>query len=187
MQIIKHPDEFKEGYRILMRCRRNKDGEGSSGGDRGSKKVITNGREEFEQAFESLSSEMLEGERIYSTVDARQMERGIRNFKQRQLEADYYDDGSRHSFYTDSHNRLVSCLQSPNARDSSYFLFDCDSQEDGLEALGAIDKLGLAKCIRHTYPTKSGRHIITDPFNPNLLPEHIRPWIQKNAMMLLAY
>ena len=37
--------------------------------------------------------------------------------------------------------------------------------------------------IVHEYPTKNGRHLILNPFNPALVSFDI----QKNGMMLLAY
>jgi len=184
---IEHPNEFKEGVRILMRCKRNKDGEGNSGGDRASKKIITTDSEEFDEALERLMLDIQPGERIYSTVDARDFQKGIRNFKFKQLEAEYYDDGSRFRFYTDSFNRMVSSLQAPNARVSSYFLFDCDSVEESLTCMTALSKVDLHKNIIHDYKTKNGKHIITQPFNPALLPEEVRSLIQKNAMMLWVY
>lgn len=183
MQLINHPHEFKTGYRIIMRCRRNKDGAGNSGGDRSSKKIITNGPEAWEAGVEKLAADFEEGERIYATVDERDFDKGIREFKRRQLDADYSDDGSRHGFYIDGNNRLVSCLQGPGARVSRLFLFDCDSNQ---EYNRLLRQLGYR--VTHSYPTKNGGHIITDPFEyPKLLAPEFHPLIQKNAMLLVAY
>lgn len=188
MNVINHPHEFKEGVRILMRCKRNKDGQGSSGGDRSSKKIITSSPQEYDEALQSLIEGTQGGERIYATVDKRSWPKAIRGFKQKQLDNDYASDDTRHSFYKDVSNRMVSCLQGPTARLSSLFLFDCDEpqQYDSLvkELLSAVGVSGII----HTYQTKNGFHIITKPFEyPKLLDAKWHPLIQKNAMMLIAF
>lgn len=185
MKIINHPNEFKTGYRILMRTSRTKDGLKSSG-DRKSKKVITNGPEEYAQCFEKLCSELIDSERVYGSVDARDFNKAIREFKRRLLESDYGSVATRDGFYRDSKNQVVSCLQGPAARATHLFLWDCDSIEDYDNCLRALSLTGCV--IKHFYSTKNGGHIITEPFEyPKLMDPLMIPWLHKNAMMLLAY
>lgn len=186
-----------------MLTRRNKDGEGN-GGDRTSKKIITDSPESFDEALSTLVEYALSNRqnvyRIYSTVDARDFDKGIREFKRRQLEADYADNRGRHGFYRDGFNRVVSCLQQPGARASSLFLWDCDSTEEYQNTNRLLQELSVEHTpgplglhigrynIRDAYETKNGGHIITDPFNyPKIVPPEYHKLIQKNAMMLWAY
>lgn len=170
-----------------MRTLRGKDGGKNTGGDRVAVKVITRNKEEFEKTLQALIDGASENERIYATVDARDIEKGIRNFKLRQLDAEYYGVDERHGFYIDSANRVVSSLQSPNARCTSLFLFDCDSVEEGIAVMAALDSAGLHKQIKHSYHTKNGKHIICEPFNPKPLSDEVQRIIHRNAMMLWAY
>ena len=170
-----------------MRVRRNKDGSGNSGGDRSSKKVITESEEEFDQALASLIEGAQGGERIYATVDSRVWDKAIREFKRRQLDMDYASSGARYGFYRDGFNQLVSALQGPGARATSLFLFDCDSPES-YSSLRSILYGIEAVAIVHSYETKNGGHIITAPFEyPKYLNSELHNLIQKNAMMLWAY
>lgn len=177
----------------MLSCR-NKDNDGKKGGTHGStKKIITANPEEFDAALADLieRSEQAKNDhgliyRIYGTVNARDFEKGIREFKRRQLEADYSDDGSRHWFYRDGFNSMVSCLQQPGAKATSLFLWDCDSQaqyEDVRRVLFAVEAP-----ICHAYETKNGGHVITVPFNYTILDRYSYwPLIKKDAMMLWAY
>jgi hypothetical protein len=187
MNLINHPDEFKKGVRILMRCKRNKDGEGSTGGDRKSKKVITSSPEEYEAGLQLLIEGAEGGERIYATADARDWDKAIRAFKQRVLDHDYAQEGIRNGFYRDSANQIISCLQGPEARLTRLFLWDCDSAgefEQMRSILYGIEQVAIV----HAYETKNGGHIITSPFEyPKLLNPELHHLLQKNAMMLLAY
>lgn len=170
-----------------MRTRRNKDGEGSSG-DRAAKKIITNCEQEFNIALGLLIDTIEPGERIYSTVDARNFEKAIREFKRRQLERDYDNEVNRHGFYCDSFNQMVSCLQGPTARASSLFLWDCDSVDEYFNLSEELIKTVRLSVVAHSYLTKNGGHIITRPFEyPKLLDPKFHPLLQKNAMMLWAY
>lgn len=187
-KIIDHPNEFKEGVRILMRVKRNKDSEGEAGGNRSVAKIITSSPEEYDEAVQTLVAGAKAGERIYGTVDARSWGKAIRGFKQRLLDNDYASEDTRHAFYKDVSNRMVSCLQSPQARSTSLFLFDWDGLGDSdslvKELLSAVGVSG----VLHNYQTKNGWHFITKPFEyPKLLSAEWHPLLQKNAMMLIAY
>lgn len=184
MKVLEHPEQFKEGVRILMRVLRNKDG-GVGNVDRHSTKIITKNPEEFDRAFKSLVETAQPNERIYSTVDTRDPAKAIRKFKETMLANDY--DRNPQDFYLDISNRWVSALQQPTARASNLFLFDFDSTDQVREGCDALSSHNTTAKYVHGYITKNGAHIITEPFNYTKLPEWMHPMIHKNAMMLWAY
>jgi len=193
--LINHPEEFKQGVRILMRTLRSKDGGKKNNPDRVAEKLVSRSPEEFDKIFEHLLKNRKDQERIYSTVDARNLDKAIRKFKYDQLDADYFDKESRNSFYIDIYNRWISALQSPQSRDGTLFLIDIDNGENDekkirtdLEALfqglsGMMGGLQFVPKIVDDYRTKNGCHIITTPFNPSLFPHEVK----KNSMILWAY
>ena len=183
MTIIEHPNQFKQGVRIVMLVLRGKDG-GVAKPDHGAKKIITTNEVEWNKAVLELKQQAEEndiGERIYASVDARNMSKAIHEFKRRQLDAECYDEAAKSSFYLDIKNRFISCLASPSSRESKLFLLDCDSGKEYAHAL--IYKV-VEENLVHTYSTKSGYHMIVKPFNPNLVS---RVEIKQNAMLLVGY
>jgi len=190
LEIIYHPDKFAEGVRILMLTTRSKEGGRTNNPDRQktNKKYVTRNKDEYYEKLDELICKMTPQQRIYSTVDDRNLDRAEREFKFRLLESDYYDDESRHSFYIDVWNRWISCLQSPPARNSQHFLFDIDNDGDNDNVdvntlFGVLNSLGVNPYV---YETKNGHHVVCDPFNPKLINAmNAKP--QKNAMLLVAY
>jgi len=182
---IEHPDLFKEGTRVIMRTLRGKEG-GSNKPDRKSKKYVTRSVDEFNETHTKLLAERQENERIYSTINPRNIEKAIRIFKERMLDSDYYADEDRHWFYIDMYNRWISSLMAPTAKMDTQFLVDIDYDEgDNVNYEGVIreeiKKFELT--IIHEYETKNGRHIILKPFNRTLVSFETRV----DAMMLWAY
>ena len=182
MTIIEHPDEYKEGVRILMLTLRGKDGGKITRGDRVAVKLVSRNKEEFDECMDKLLMMRQGEERIYSTVDKRSLEKGIRIFKYRQLDAEYYDPASRISFYVDIYNRWISSLQSPKSRAECKFMVDVDFPKDDEEGIRQqIKDLNLT--LEHEYETKNGKHFILKPFNPKLVSFDIL----QNHMMLWVY
>lgn len=180
--INKIPDEFKEGVRILMLTLRSKEGGKVNKPDRVAKKMVSRNKDDFNKKFAELLVERKGDERIYSTVDARDIEKAIRMFKERQLESDYYDTESRHGFYFDVFNRWISSLQSPRAQVGTLFMVDIDDEKNEYEPImKEIKENGIG--IVYDYPTKNGRHLVLKPFNPAL----VKFTVLKNHMLLLAY
>lgn len=181
--------------RVLLLMLRAKDG-GSAKTDRKAvKKVVTQTPVEFDTALAELRARWQPDERIYSTVDARSIDKAVRLFKFRQLEADYFALADKQSFYLDLENRWISCLKDGKASTSSLFLFDIDG--DNPQATG-IHNTVTAKVaewdVVDDYVTRNGRHVITTPFNPSLL-ERFNPkdgkatidCLMKNSLMLWSY
>jgi hypothetical protein len=182
MTTIEHPDEYKEGVRILMLTLRSKDGGKMNNPDRVAVKLVSRNREEFDKCFEKLLALRKGEERIYSTVDQRSLTKGIRIFKYRQLDAEYFDKDSMESFYVDISNRWVSALQSPKARAECKFMVDVDYPKDDEEGIRQQIK-DLDLTLLHEYNTKNGKHFILKPFNPKLVSFDVL----QNHMMLWVY
>lgn len=180
--------EFSMGLRVLMLIQR-----ASDGGHTNNSKLrsyISRNEEEWVRSFGKLLEEQShypdKALRIYQTLNRRDIEKGIRNFKGLQLDNDYADTEQCHWFYVDIKNRMVSCLMKPNAAASSYFLIDVDDK-DPSRLKEVEDTLDLVTQRKLTYMTKNGFHIITNPYNPNIiqLPDYAE--CKKDAMMLLSY
>jgi len=183
------PDTFKDGIRLIMLTLRNKEGGKSNKPDRVAHKRLSNSIDDFNKIvleFEELKNKSEEPLRIYTSVNKRDIDKGIRNFKRLQLDADYWDIKSRDEFYLDIKNRWISCIMQPNCRENTNFLIDIDG--DITEFMDIKNKLiKLTVEILLEYPTKNGYHIITKPFNPSLLPEVERDHIKKDGLILLNY
>lgn len=177
---------FLDGCRVLFLLRRKKDG-----GERADNdffvKTIVNSKEEFLSELKKIMLIREPTMRIYASLNRRNVEKGIREFKRQQLEADYYDRENRHNFYFRLKDRFVSSLMKPSSAEESLFLFDCDTLTD--KTIGnAIEEIEKMTDVVWHYRTKNGFHIITEPFNPalaqNLSFEHE---IKKDSLILLDY
>lgn len=199
---IPHPDSFKEGVRVLLLMLRAKDGGSAKTDRKATKKVVTQSPQEFDEALAELRSAWRPVERIYSTVVARNLNRAIRNFKYRQLDADFFAAVDRESFYLDLENRWISCLKDPSAcAGTKAFLFDIDIDDQRYDPTTVRDELVALKVdaaqaplvvgdsiVLDEYCTRNGKHIITLPFNPALLSPRVpRFCLHKNALMLWSY
>ena len=188
-EIMEQFRDFVDGTRIIMLTQRNKEGGKSNNPDRVSKRKISSNRIEFESILEEfLEIKNLFPEkqlRIYSSVNQRNFEKGMREFKRQQLEADYYDNESKCNFYLDIKNRFLGSIMKPSSRAETFFLIDCDDLTR--KTIGkAIDEVDAITDVVLHYKTKNGYHIITKPFNPNLFNKTIGE-IKKDALLLLDF
>jgi len=190
---IEKLDNFMDGYRLIMLTQRSKEGGKVNKPDRVAKKKISSNKEEFLKIFNEFKEIKYKSDkqlRIYSSVNKRDINKGIREFKYRQLENDYYDEDSKDKFYLDIKNRWISCLMKPSSRAETRFLIDIDNIIKKSENWDiSIIKKHLEDIkvkVLLQYPTKSGIHIITEPFNPNLWNSDYGE-IKKDALLLLDY
>jgi len=185
-EIMERFKDFTDGVRMIMLIQRNKEGGRSNNPDRVAIRKISRNRKEFKEILSELldiKERYPEKElRIYSCVNKRDIEKGIREFKRRQLEADYYDDKSRIGFYLDIKNRFLSSLMVPQSRAETKFLIDIDEDEDENQIRAKLKEFGIKILLE--YKTKNGKHLITEPFNPFFLPE---AEIKKDGLLLLDY
>lgn len=174
---------FAEGVRFLCLIHRNKEG-GETNNTKVKKYITHTPREFWEKVGILLEMKRDSGlpYRIYSCVNARNLEKAIRQFKYEQLEADYYDTEQKHNFYYDIQNRWIGCLMQPKQKLDSLFMFDVDSV-DNSEALKALAGADIVK----SYRTKNGWHVVTLPFNHTLVkfPEHTE--LKTDGLLLLSW
>lgn len=169
----KLPDSFKSGIRGLLLVLRNKDGNIGNA----QRKAIVQISQDIDQwhatveYFQKLREcSQYENHRIYASVNRRNIQKAIHEFKRRQLEFDYGNNIELDNFYIDVRNRFFSCLMNPNSRSESNFLIDCDTDDEYHNAIQKIPPF----LILLDYKTKNGRHVITKPYNPheiNVLPK----------------
>ena len=188
LDIAEQHEGFTDGCRVLFLIQRHSDGGHTNNSKLRS--YISRNHDEWLIACAKLLQEKAEYPklplRIYQSLNARNIEKGIMHFKHAMLDADYYDLEQRQGFYLDVRNRIVSALMKPPSAAESFFLYDCDTQDEVILDTLRQELIKYTKIV-HEYPSKSGRHIITEPFNPNLakLPALIE--YKKDAMMLLAF
>lgn len=183
-QILIDFNGFTDGHRMILVAHRGKDG--GTNKEKSHKRFLTHGEEDFiKKLTEALEYQRQSKDpvRIYSCVNSRDINKAIRLFKQRQLDADYFDEVSKTAFYEDLQNRWISCVMNPSCRAETSFLIDIDA-DDIYNVDQVVEK--LAKITRNfkTYKTKNGWHIITTPFNPALLPG---VEIKKDGLLLLSF
>lgn len=174
------PDRFKEGYRQIMLMHRNKDGAHGNAQRKCLKKTSQNKEDwlEIVREFKELKDTHYPNHRIYSSVNARDPLKAVREFKRRQLDHDYESTEKMMEFYADIQNRFFSCMMSPQCRAETLFLIDCDTPEEYQKAKERLHP----PLILFEYPTKNGMHIITHPFNP----EAVKVDVKKDDLMLIG-
>lgn len=164
-EIYNQFQSFTNGVRVLFLIHRNK--EGGETNNTKVLKVISQDEEQYlDRIYELLveKSRRPEPLRIYASVNHRNLQKAERHFKQSMLDNDYADDETHEQFYLHIWARWISSLMKPQNRGNTYFLIDCDSQEEYDEAMNEIS---TAQCANRRqlyvtdFPTKSGRHIIT--------------------------
>lgn len=160
---------FRDGIRVLLLVHRKKDG--STWRDRHKELVITDCEEHFNKQLERLIEKAKASKdrlRVYSTVNRRNMQKAIREFKTRQLAIDYSDPLTMTMFYRTIHDKFISCLMQQNCRDETIFKFDVDIKDyrNKMNLLGELEEHTKILSINET---KQGWHIFTEPFNPNLI------------------
>ena len=193
-EILEQFSNFTDGVRMIMLTQRGKDGGKVTNPDKVSKRKIVCGKEEFNKVFNEFLEIKQNSQlplRIYSCVNRRDIEKGIREFKRTQLEADYYDQESKNMFYFDIKNRFMSAIMKPSSRAETLFLIDIDNiiqhstDELHIELVEKhLKEIGVEIVMK--YQTKNGVHVITKPFNPNLFNSEFGE-IKKDALLLLDF
>ena len=180
MVLLSHPDQFKTGLRVLILKSRNKDGPSEK------RSVVrsTKGVEDFDRVLRELAERAKEGERIYASAGQRCEKSAIREFKRRQLDADY--DPDTLEFYLNVNRRWCSCAMLPSSQKEKFWLFDCDTAEQ-TEAVRLELSEHCSDQIPYEYASKTGTHFIVNPFNRTLLSLATQELILENAQMLWGY
>lgn len=186
--IAEEHDAFTSGCRVLFLIQHHSDGGHTNNSKLRS--YISRNQDEWLLACAKLLHEKAQFShlplRIYQSLNARNIEKGIMHFKHAMLDADYYDTAQRQGFYLDVRNRIVSALMKPPSAAESFFLYDCDTRDEVILDTLRQEILKYTNIV-HEYSSKSGVHIITGPFNPNLAKLPALVELKKDAMMLLKF
>jgi hypothetical protein len=178
---IEHPASFMQGTRLVMLKGRNKDGVA----EQRTILRVSYSADQFFRNLVHLTCELRAGERIYASAGERDVKKAIRLFKERQLAADYDDDPEL--FYRHIEARWASCLMDVKAQGDKLWLIDCDTAADAEIARAEIAAHYDRPMKPYAYATKSGEHIILQPFDRSKLSDRVRGMLQENAIMLWAY
>jgi hypothetical protein len=181
MQLLEHGENFTNGIRVLMLLGRNKDG----CENKRTKLVVSQNSVEFREHLEDLCEVSTPGQRIYASLARRDLQKAIRLFKERQLQADYSE--TQH-FYANLNKTWVSCLMNEQAatKKEKFWLIDCDTFDEFNDVVRLLgDNLSI---YEGHYKTKNGFHVIVKPFNLKMeLPIELHALVNRNPMMLWGY
>lgn len=170
MDLINHPDEYREGTRTLWLKSRRKDGHE----DQRQISRITHSLDHHRRAMDELVSLARPNERIYGSLDARDLDKAARYFKHAIV-----DEGNDPLFWRALHSRWESALMQPTSRSGKLWLWDCDVAGDE-----ALVREAAQDTVVYAYATVSGSHIITKPFDMRRVSPEAARLRQDNAMML---
>lgn len=181
MRVIEHADTYRSGARVLFLKGRHKDGLTKQ------RTIvrITHSIEQFNRALDNLVASIVDGERVYGSVSARCMSKAIREFKRRQLDADYDEDPER--FYRTINDRWASSLMQKTSQLDKLWMFDCDTAEEAVAAERELAEHYDRPMAPYRYNSKSGVHIILQPFDKSKLTDGTRALIHDNPIMLWAH
>lgn len=181
--------DFSDGIRVMFLIQRHK--EGGEINNTKLQKIITTNKEEWYDALVKLLVEQSKSEapvRIYASCNERDFKKAVRVFKTEQLDHDYVGENLFQRFYLDIRNNFISCLTRPQQKKTSYFLFDVDNDGNRDVVGELLASLGdFQDNIVLQYPTKNGWHIITKPFNYNLITLPSSVELKTDGLMLLAW
>lgn len=170
LEMIESYADFLTHTRVFFLMQRRKDVDGAPHDHmvRSVVKKISRNASESVGIIEEMLETVRTGthQRLYVSVNSRDINKAIREFKHRQLDHDYHAEDVRQDFYCDIKNRWISCLMQPSARASTRFLFDCDS----VEQIAALEnKLARSRIeVFGRFDTKNGQHVVTAPHDPRL-------------------
>lgn len=179
--------KYSDGVRVLFLIHRNK--EGGDTNNTKTRKVVAKDSEEFRleliKLVDEKEREMVIPYRVYSSINPRDIKKAIRKFRYEQLDAESYGDEQYQDFYYNIKDRFIGCLMQSGSKQSSLFIFDCDSPAGHAKTLQQLAELGVQ--IEDQFPTKNGWHVITQPFNSTLFASVEDVTIVKDGLILLAF
>lgn len=201
----------EEGVRVIQLVVRNKDQSEDVDSKNGLVRAYIVQNEDLEEKYMKLidegnrlfSEKGIKG-RIYISTNRRNMQKSIRAFKHKVIEADYHNTKAYYKdvfhFYMNLNSSFISSLSKNSNKDESYFLIDIDVKDK--EIVQDVENFCEARAIRIflKLPTPNGFHYITSPFNPALMTEalpagvhgkttkeDVKVSIHQDGMLLLNY
>ncbi len=181
MRLIEHPERYKVGTRVLFLKSRHKDGIT----DERHLTRVTHSVNAFDAALGELAALSADGERIYGSAGARDLSKAVRLFKERQLAADY--DADPGAFYRNLEDRWASALMAPTSQLDKLWLFDCDAPDEAAVVMADLARIGIRGEALYQYASKTGTHMIVEPFDRSLISQLAAARIHANPLMLWGY
>lgn len=180
--------QFTTGTRYLCLLHRAKDGGHNKEYHRRGGFYITHTPEEYADALARLLILQVVSKkpyRLYASVNARSVTKAEKQFKMEMLESDFAPKENHEFFWTRIESRWVGALMKPGSRIGSNFILDADGEGDvsaPVLKLCAENNIDVLK----QYKTPNGYHVITSPFNPEImnLPD---VEVKKDGLILLSY
>ncbi len=178
-------NHYSDGVRVQMLIDRSV-GNTNKGSKRWVNKLISRDIESYKKNVDKLlTQQQFIGDpniRLYASVNSRKVTTAVRMLHHAMIDLppeDYVN------FYTNIHNKFVSCLMKPASRLSKYFIIDVDDPDFFPELF--ISSIALAHKIHthHYYKTPGGWHIITNPFDIRLLADTPKAELKTDGLILL--
>lgn len=186
--IMQDFSQFTSGVRYLSLLHRTKDGGYNKEYHRRGGFYVTHTEEEYLDALVrllTLQAIASKPYRLYASVNQRSISKAEKQFKMEMLEADFSSAENKHYFYERIESRWSGCLMKPGSRIGSLFILDVDGEGDcTAPVLQELSKL-VVEPVK-MYKTPNGWHIITPPFNPELL-NVTNCEVKKDGLILLNY
>lgn len=184
LKFIKHP-AFMSGIRVLKRVARNKD----NAAHRRNEVLISYREEDFLSCVGKLLSDIRDGERVYASVDARDILKAQVRFTSDLNEVMRVGAPvtARDAFFRKMDGKWASALGNSTSRLTKRFLFDWDDPCPRYAEVVQGQLHTFSRAPVYSYATKSGYHFVTEPFNPSKLPQHLALKYQSNGSLLWAY
>jgi len=181
MHLIEHAYGFRQGTRVLFLKARWKDGVE----EQRSIARITHDEDQHRAAVIELAAMARPGERIYGSVNARDVGKAAKYLKLAMIENDYAG-GDQLEFYRRLSARWESALMQPSSRADKAWLWDCD-EPGQYEAISAAFFEAMPQYSPYRYETVNGLHLITQPFDMRKVPPELHKLRDDNAMMLWGF
>lgn len=174
---------YTHGVRVQMLINRGI-GNTNKGSKRWVSKLISTNQEEFHANIIKLLQMQYYLDnpdvRLYSCVNPRNMEKAFVAFQVKMLTVSFLD---REQFCKNIHDKFISCLMSPEHRDSSLFLIDHDDKENYQFLENALQNHLIRNVFK--YETPNGYHYVTEGFNPVFIEGIANCEIKRDALLLL--
>jgi hypothetical protein len=84
-------------------------------------------------------------------------------------------------------DRWASALMAPTSQLDKLWLFDCDAPDEAAVVTSDLARIGIRGEALYQYASKTGTHMIVEPFDRTLLSELAAARIHANPLMLWGY
>jgi len=167
-----------DGLRVIQLVGRNKD----KAKPRSVLRVSPYGKGSFEKVLHELDLIRQPGERIYASACARDINKAIKKFKYKQLDAEF--SGHPEVFYQKLNANWVSSLMQYECALERRWLLDIDEGDDYHKI---VSSLPPESSVEYQYESKNGIHAFVKPFNRKEASLELLDCVEMNPYMLWSY